>query len=99
MDLKSIIVCSMTLFGCIDETIDETSDASHLEHAQADPAEDDSEDSIVEQEHPDEAEAFDSCPEDTYVLLEEPDGTRYVIVIPVFCEPMTDIYLGCPSPF
>jgi len=41
---------------------------------------------------------FDACPDDTYFLWEV-DGVRYEITIPVFCEPIQDLNLGCPAPF
>jgi len=45
-----------------------------------------------------EDEGFDACPEDTYVLLEDENGTTYIVVISVFCEPIQNINLGCPAP-
>lgn len=39
----------------------------------------------------------DGCPVDTYVL-ELQDGTTYVFLIPVFCDPRPYIEMGTPPP-
>ena len=39
---------------------------------------------------------FDPCPIVTYVV--ELDGQQHVIELRVFCDPMQDVYKGCPAP-
>lgn len=39
---------------------------------------------------------FDPCPEVKYVLWEDENGQKFVVVIEVFCDPMQNINMGCP---
>lgn len=44
-----------------------------------------------------EDEEFDPCPSVRYLLLER-GGIEYYVEIEVFCEPIQNMNLGCPSP-
>ena len=46
--------------------------------------------------HASEPDEFERCPKETYVI--EIDGKMHVFEIRVFCDPMQDVYKGCPAP-
>lgn len=42
------------------------------------------------------SDVFDPCPKVAYIV--EIDGQQHVIELRVFCDPMQDVYKGCPAP-
>jgi len=95
-----ILFCTMTVLLCCHEDsqfvlVEDLEETEKQEEDDGSTGAGTKDESVSKEEF--EEPKFDPCPEDTYFLWEK-DGIRYEITIPVFCEPIQDLNLGCPAP-